>query len=240
MFVAHYAPVFALAAVRRSPGLAAGFVAVQLVDIGFMSLSYFGIEKWRANPTLTGFTPIDLYFMPYTHSLAGSAAWAFAAALVTALFTPAGRRFVDGLIVGLLVLSHWFLDLVVHRRDLALVHDGGEKLGYGLWDQPAMVVPLELGLLFLGFALFMAATRPRGLFGTIMPWAALALLVAVQAINWFTPPPPDTATFSAMGLGVYLALAGVAWLVDRSRASSDVPSAHRDIRRTSGGAAAGP
>lgn len=217
MFVGHYAPVFALAAVRRSPGLALGFVAVQLVDIGFMSLTYFGIEKWRANPALTGFTPIDLYFMPYTHSLAGSALWALAAALVTALFTPAGRRLVDGLIVGILVLSHWFLDLVVHRRDLTLVHDGGEKLGYGLWDQPAIVVPLELGSLFFGFALFMAATRPRGLFGIIMPWAALALLVGVQAINWFTPPALDTATFSAMGLSAYLALAGLAWLVDRSR-----------------------
>lgn len=218
MFVGHYAPVFALAAVRRSPGLAAGFVAVQLVDLGFMSLSYFGIEKWRANPELTGFTPIDLYFMPYTHSLAGSAAWAFAAALVTALFTPAGRRFVDGLIVGLLVMSHWVLDLIVHRRDLALVHDDGEKFGFGLWDNPAVVVPLELGLLFFGFALFMSSTRPRGIFGVIMPWTALALLVAVQAINWFTSPAPDAATFSAMGLSAYLALAGVAWLVDRSRA----------------------
>lgn len=220
MFVGHYAPVFALAAVRRSPGLAAGFVAVQLVDIGFMSLSYFGIEKWRANPELAGFTPIDLYFMPYTHSLAGSAAWAIAAAVVTAMFTPAGRRFVDGLIVGLLVLSHWFLDLIVHRRDLALVHDDGDKLGYGLWDQPAVVVPLELGLLFAGFALFMAATRPRGVFGIVMPWAALALLVGVQGINWFTPPAPDAATFSGMGLAAYLLLAGVAWLVDRSRAST--------------------
>jgi membrane-bound metal-dependent hydrolase YbcI (DUF457 family) len=161
--------------------------------------------------------------MPYTHSLAGSAAWAFAAALVTGLFTPAGQRFIDGLIVALLVMSHWFLDLVVHRRDLPLVHDHGEKFGYGLWDQPAIVVPLELGLLFLGFALFMAATRPRGVFGVIMPWIALALLVAVQAINWFTPPAPDAATFSAMGLGVYLALAGVAWLVEWSRAKSGTP-----------------
>lgn len=220
MFVGHYAPVFALAAVRRSPGLAAGFVAVQLVDIGFMTLSYFGVEKWRANPTIAGFTPIDLYHMPYTHSLAGSAAWAVAAAIVVALLSPAGRRFVDGLIVGLLVLSHWFLDLIVHRRDLALVPGDGTTLGYALWDHPAIVIPLELGLLFFGFALFMAATRPRGVMGRFVPWLALATFVGVQGINWFTPPAPDAATFSAMGLGVYLALAGVAWLVDRSRVSA--------------------
>ena len=57
MFVGHYAPVFALRAVRQSPGLAVGFVAVQFVDIGFFSLSYFGIEKWEANPSITGFMP---------------------------------------------------------------------------------------------------------------------------------------------------------------------------------------
>ena len=85
MFVGHYAPVFALAAARREPGLATGFVAVQLIDLGFMSLSYFGIEKWRANPTIEGFTPIDLYYMPYTHSLLGASIWAILAGIVYSL-----------------------------------------------------------------------------------------------------------------------------------------------------------
>jgi hypothetical protein len=217
MFVGHYAPVLALAAARRSPGLAAGFVAVQLVDIGFFSLSYFGIEKWAANPALSGFTPIDLYYMPYTHSLAGSAAWAVGAAMVTALVSPAGRRTVDALIIGALVLSHWFLDLIVHRHDLPLVHDHEEKLGFGLWDQPALVVPLEMGLLFLGFWLFMRATRPMGLLGRVVPWVVLALLVAVQGFNWLTPPPADQTSFTAMGLGVYFGLAALAWGMDRVR-----------------------
>ena len=39
MFVGHYAPIFAIAAARRTPGLVASFVAVQLVDVGFFSLS---------------------------------------------------------------------------------------------------------------------------------------------------------------------------------------------------------
>lgn len=218
MFVGHYAPVLALAAVRRSPGLAAGFVAVQLVDVGFFSLSYFGIEKWAPNPALTGFMPVDLYYMPYTHSLAGSAAWAIGAAILTALVTPAGRRFVDSLIIGLLVLSHWFLDLIVHRHDLPLVHDAEEKLGFGLWNDPALVVPLELGLLFGGFAIFMAATKPRGLAGKIVPWLMLAVLLAVQGFNWFTVPTSDQTEFTVLGLGAYFACAALAGWVDRVRA----------------------
>lgn len=218
MFVGHYAPVFALAAARRAPGLGAGFVAVQLVDLGFFSLSYFGIEKWRANPALEGFMPIDLYYMPFTHSLAGSAAWALGAAAVTALVSPAGRRALNAVIIGALVLSHWLLDLIVHRHDLPLIHDSEEKFGFALWDQPALVVPLELGLLFAGFALFLRATKPKGALGAVMPWLLLALLLGVQAFNWFTPPEPDPALFSILGVSAYLVFAALALATDRTRA----------------------
>lgn len=221
MFVGHYAPVFALAAARRSPGLAAGFIAVQLVDIGFFSLSFFGIERWALNPSLAGFMPIDLYYMPWTHSLAGSAAWAAAAAAVTALLAPAGRRAVDALLVALLVLSHWVLDLIVHRHDLPLLHDDGEKLGFGLWDHPAAVVPLELGILFAGFALFMRATRPAAAGrGRRLPWVVLGVLVAVQAVNWFGPPTADQTAFTVLGLGAYLGLAALAARLDRVRVAA--------------------
>lgn len=217
MFVGHYAPVFALAAIRRDPGLATGFVAVQLIDLGFMSLSYFGIEKWRANPSIEGFTPIDLYFMPYTHGLLGTAIWAVAFAFVVAAFTPPGRQFVSAVIAAALVVSHWFLDLIVHRQDLPLVHDNEQKLGYGLWDYPLIEAPLELGLLLAGFALFMTATKPRGTMGRIVPWLALAVLLGMQGINWFTPPAPDAVTFSALGLTAYLLLAALAYWLDRVR-----------------------
>ena len=217
MFVGHYAPVFAIAAVRRDPGLATGFVAVQLIDLGFMSLSYFGIEKWRANPAITGFNPVDLYFMPYTHSLLGASLWAIAFAFVVAAFTPPGRQFLSAMIAAGLVLSHWFLDLIVHRQDLALVQDNEQKLGYGLWDHPLIEAPLELGLLLAGFALFMTATKPRGTLGRIVPWLVLAALLGLQGVNWFTPHAPDAATFSALGLTAYLLLAALAHWLDRAR-----------------------
>ncbi|MBP6013020.1 MAG: hypothetical protein KBA31_12405 [Alphaproteobacteria bacterium] len=219
MFVGHYAPVFALRAVRQSPGLAAGFVAVQLVDIGFFSLSYFGIEKWAANPSLTGFTPVDLYFMPYTHSLIGSALWAAGAGLIVAMLSAEGRRLANGLIIAALVFSHWLLDLVVHRHDLALGLDGvGEKYGFALWDHPAIVAPMEIGLLLAGFALYMRGTQARSVLGKVVPWLVLTALIAGQGVNWFTPPAPDVATFSGMGLAAYFGFAFLALMLDRTRA----------------------
>lgn len=224
MFVGHYAPVFALAAARRTPGLATGFVAVQLINLGFMSLSYFGIEKWRANASIEGFTPIDLYYMPYTHSLAGASLWAAAFALVVAAFTPAGQRMLSALIAGVLVLSHWVLDLIVHRNDLPLVSDTDNKLGYALWDHPLIEAPLELGLLFAGFALFMTATKPRGVMGKIVPWLTMAVLLVLQGVNWFTPPPPNTESFAGLGLTAYLLLAALALWLDRVRVTASHPA----------------
>jgi len=217
MFVGHYAPVFALKAVRKTTGLAAGFVAVQLVDIAFFSLSYFGIEKWAANPSLKGFMAVDLYYMPFTHSLAGSAAWGVLAGIVAALVSPVGRRLGNAIVIGLFVVSHWFLDLIVHRHDLPLLDDAGEKFGFGLWNQPLVVIPLEMGLLLAGFAIYLARTTATGVMGRIAPWLVLGVLFVVQSINWFTPPASDPATFSAMGLAAYLGLAGVVWLLDRVR-----------------------
>src|SRR6185369_5695974 len=137
MFVAHYSPALAVKAVRNSPGLAAGFLAVQLVDIGFFTLTYFDIEKWRPNPSLPGMRKIDLYYMPYTHSLIGALVWALAAGAVAWALSPAGRKALAGVVIAALVFSHWLLDLVVHRPDLALIDDH-DKVGFGLWHEPAI------------------------------------------------------------------------------------------------------
>ena len=75
MFKGHYGPAFALKVLRKSPSLTACFVAVQLVDIGFFRLADFGIEKWRPDPAITGIIPVDPYYLPFTHSRIGFAAW---------------------------------------------------------------------------------------------------------------------------------------------------------------------
>jgi len=217
MFIGHYAPALAARAFPKAPALATGFIAVQLIDVGFFSLSWLGVEKWRPNPTLQGFSPIDLYFMPYTHSLLGTAAWATSAALLFALLAPAGKRIVGSLIVFALVVSHWVLDLVVHRHDLGLLGDAEPKLGYGLWNWPLIEAPLELGVLAIGLAIYIGATRPKNGFGNITPWIVLLVMLAGQLFNWFGPLNPDPVMFSAMGLAAYGVAALLGLLLDATR-----------------------
>ena len=144
----------------------------------------------RVVPGITAMNPLDLYFMPYTHSLLGTAVWG----LAFALFILAKWRDLAPAILGfLVVMSHWVLDLVTHRPDLTLA--GGEhKIGLGLWDYPWAAIPLELALIVGSFIFFMRRTR-----GPLAPpLILLGVMLAMQAINWFGPEP------GAAGPALYL------------------------------------
>ena len=96
MFVGHYGVSLAAKKVAPSVSLATLFVAVQLLDVGWSLLVLLGVEKVRIVPGITATNPLDLYYMPYTHSLVAA------------------------------VLSHWILDFLVHRPDLPLYGDSAK------------------------------------------------------------------------------------------------------------------
>ena len=87
MFIGRFAPAIVAATHPKAPGLATLFVAAQLVDFGFFGLALVGIENYRITPGITTMNPLDLYDMPFTHSLMGSAVWAFGFALFIWFFT---------------------------------------------------------------------------------------------------------------------------------------------------------
>jgi len=224
LFIGHYGPAFAAQAIRRSPSLMAGFVAVQLVDIGFFSLAYFGVENWRPNPSIAGIMPVDLYYMPYTHSLLGATVWALTAGALACVLAPKGRRLLAATVISSLVVSHWLLDLVVHRHDLGLMDNEPDKLGFGLWDHPFLEMPLELALLFAGLWVYVKSTHAHDAWGRRLIWVVPAVLLILQSINWFAPPPADKAVFSGLGLVAYTVCALMAWFLDRTRRRNASPA----------------
>ncbi len=192
MFIGHWAPAFAAAALSpKAPKLGTLFLAGQLVDWGFAALAIFGVEKMRLSPGITVMNPMDLYYMPYTHSLLGSVIWAGTFALII-LITQ--RNFIGGMIAGTVVLSHWFLDLLVHRPDLTLA-GSPPPMGLGLWNYPFIEIPLELGITIAAFVWYVRRTRGP----IIPPMILMALLLIFQAASWFGPQPAQ------IGLLVYLA-----------------------------------
>ena len=210
MFIGHFAPALAAATHPRAPKLATLFIAAQLVDWGFFALLLIGAEKMRVVPGITAMNPMDLYHLPYTHSLAGSAVWALGFA---ALVWLARRDRKAAGIAGAVVLSHWLLDLLVHRPDLTLA-GAPPKLGLGLWNYPAIEMPLELALTFGALWFFLNRTR-----GPALPAIVLgAVLLALQLFNWFGPVATEvTAGTSVLAFFAYGAATGVAWWVGRGR-----------------------
>jgi hypothetical protein len=129
MFIGHYAPAFVVRKFDDVIPLWLLFLAVQFVDVLWSVFVMLGIEKAQIVPGITATNPLDLYYMPYTHSLVAAIGWAVVVA-VGMRFLSRFRSSRQSPLIDAMVLSHWFLDLLVHRPDLPL-YDNTAKVG---WD----------------------------------------------------------------------------------------------------------
>jgi membrane-bound metal-dependent hydrolase YbcI (DUF457 family) len=222
MFVGHYSA--SLVAKRIAPELPLWvlLLAAQAVDIGWALLVLAGVEHVRIVPGHTAANPLDLYHMPYTHSLPAVLLWALGAALLTFAWARRTRSPAAAprlaTVLGAVVFSHWLLDLVVHVPDLPLWADS-YKVGLGLWNHVVAATLLELALL-AGAALWLRADRAAwqraggrtlGIF--------VGVLVVFHAVNLYAPPPPSVMAVCIAGLSIYLVVAAVgAWLERRAAA----------------------
>jgi hypothetical protein len=216
MFVGHYGPSFLAKRADHMVPLWVLFVAVQLLDVFWGVFVLLGIEKVRIVPGFTETNALDLYYMPYTHSLPGALGWAVLAAVIYRMVTGSSR---GGVLVGAAVLSHWPLDLIVHRPDLAL-WDNAAKVGFGLWDHRLLTLVLESALALGCLAVYMQRSRALTRAGCWAMPVFVSLALAVQAGMAFGPPPSSAAAMAVTALVAYAALAGaIAWL-ERGRGPS--------------------
>ena len=111
--------------------------------------------------------------------------------LLGAVYFVAQRYPRGAVVLGLCVVSHWFLDLVVHRPDLPLFPGDSPLLGFGLWDSLVGTVLVE-GLLFsAGIALYLRVTESKDRTGNWAFWCLVGFRVIVYTGNLFGPVPPN-------------------------------------------------
>jgi hypothetical protein len=210
MFVGHYGPSLGLRGPSGGVPLWILFLAVQFVDVLWAILIMAGVEKARIIPGFTASSPLDLQYMPYTHSLTASMGWALLLGWLASLVWR--RR--GGIAVGLCVISHWILDLPVHVADLPLWGDA-HKVGFGLWDRPVIALVLEAGVLFIGTAVYARHARSQ-----VAIWIFAIIMLAIQMSSFVAPPPEKPAQFALMALSSYLLIAAAAWLVEKKWGAS--------------------
>lgn len=208
MFLGHLGVAFA--AKRAAPSLSLGVAvaAATWIDLVWPLFVLSGAERVRIDPGNTAMTPLDFAYYPFTHSLLAVALWSALAALA---FFAVRRDARSAVLVGALVTSHWVLDLVTHRPDLPL-WPGGPLVGFGLWNLPALEIPLEAAIFAGGVALYLGATRPLDRVGRWALAVLVALLAGIQVANLLGPPPPSADAVAGAALAAWLFVPWAAWI----------------------------
>ncbi|TNE64085.1 MAG: hypothetical protein EP344_04015 [Bacteroidetes bacterium] len=213
MFIGHFALGFGAKAAAPRVSLGALFLAVQFVDLLWPTLLLLGLEQVTIEPGITVVTPLNFTHYPISHSLLMGGVWALVIGGLYWLLTRYPR---GAWVVGACVVSHWLLDLVVHRPDLPLTFAESPLLGLGLWNSKAGTVVVELGLLATGIWLYLRTTVARNRTGTYALWGLVAFLLITYVSNLFGPPPPDVQSIAIVGHAQWLLVLWGYW-VDKNR-----------------------
>ena len=178
MFLGHYGAAFAAKRVAPRTSLGALSFAAQFLDELWPILLLLGVEQVEIVPSLIrrqsstvpservalSVTPLDFTYYPFSHSLVMAVVWGILIGGVYFLLRRYGR---GAWVMGLLVVSHWFLDLPMHRADLPLWPGASSpKLGWGVWNSIAATYVIEFGIYAIGITLYLRATRARDRIGS--------------------------------------------------------------------------
>lgn len=214
MFLGHFGIAMAAKKVAPRTPLPALFAASSFVDIIWPVFLLMGIEQARGTPGITAVTDIEFISYPYSHSLVMAIVWGVVVGLVSWPFTKSSR---GALVIGLLVASHWFLDLIVHIPDLPLTLSDDTHVGLGLWNSVAGTLTLELLLFGAGAYVYITQTAANDRIGRYGIWGLLVLLVASYIADFTSTPPEDIKSAAyIIFIGTALTL-WLAWWVDRHR-----------------------
>ncbi len=212
MFIGHYGVGYAGKKSARNISLGTLFMAAQWLDLIWPVFLVLNIEHVTIHPGDTKMTPLNFDFYPYSHSLFFVLIWSV---LFGGIYYLIKRNWKNSLILALLVLSHWVLDLVVHRPDLALYPDGPVE-GFGLWNIPAIAITIEAIIYITGVFFYLSSTKPKDKTGTFASWGLVIFLAIGYIANLLGPAPTDAKMLGYGSLSLWLLVLWAYW-ADRHR-----------------------
>ena len=147
-----------LAAKQVAPKIPAPILVASayVIDMIWGVFFFAGIEHLpQTDPVTTN---------PWSHGLFMALIWSVIAGLI-AMRISRNRR--SGIIIGLLVFSHWVVDFISHPMTaafpgdtgLSLFFDGSPTVGLGLWSTQLGVNIGEYGTLAVGFVIYLLTLR---------------------------------------------------------------------------------
>ncbi len=217
MFIGHFGVGFGAKAAAPRTSLGLLFLAAQFVDLLWPTLLLLGLEHVKIAPGATRVTPLDFIEYPISHSLLAVVVWSV---LFAGVYYVIGKYRAGALVCGLAVLSHWVLDLLVHRPDLPLAPGGSARFGLGLWNSLPATLAVELAIFGLGVYLYWRTTKALDRTGSLAFWGLVVFLLLVFASNVLGPPPPSETAIAWVGQAQWLLVLWAFW-VDRHRVTEE-------------------
>ncbi|MDO8412976.1 MAG: hypothetical protein Q7S51_04205 [Gallionellaceae bacterium] len=216
MFIGHFG--IGLGAKSVAPGISLGtlFLAAQFIDFLWPTLLLFGVERVTIAPGATAVTPLIFEHYPISHSLLAVVGWA---TLVGGIYLLLRRSLFGAFVLGVLVISHWLLDAIVHQPDLPLFPGSTTLIGLNAWSSLLLTLAIELPLFALGVWLYVHSTRATDARGRWGFWALVAFLLFIYTANLFGTPPPNIEAIAWIGQLQWLLVLWGYW-VDSHRAAT--------------------
>lgn len=214
MFIGHFGIGFG--AKKAAPAVSLGtlFLAAQFLDLLWPILLLLGIEHAEIKPGTGHSQPIAFTDYPVSHSLLAVAGWGLLFGLIYWLFK---KNFRNAFLLALCVVSHWFLDLIVHLPDLPLYPGNSSPLyGFQLWNSFWGTLLVEGSIFITGIYLYIKNTRAKNKQGNIGLWILTALLLISHIANLTGPPPPSMNAVAWAGNLQWLFVILAYW-TDRNR-----------------------
>jgi hypothetical protein len=232
MLIGHFSAALIGKSVKREIPLWHLMVAANAMDFLWIALNFLQVESFSiTDPSVSGssaFFWLNLHTMPWSHGLLASMALSAALGLMYFKFFTS-RRYDIALVFALIVWSHWWLDLIVHRPDLHVI--GENYQGWGLWSSVSASLIIELGLFAIAMAMYVIRTAklPQSLFADESfaqkykldsLWLFASILIVVQIAFSFIPPfKPEWFFLICFAMLISL-VPLLSWLVDAKRGAN--------------------
>ncbi|GAB3171704.1 hypothetical protein [Telluribacter humicola] len=217
MFIGHFGVGFGAKSVRPAISLGTLFLASQLLDLLWPTFLLLGLEEVTIQPGITEVTPLDFTHYPISHSLLVVLGWSLLAGVLYWIIRRKREGAIqDALIIGFCVLSHWLLDVIMHRPDLPLYPGDSPMVGLGLWNSLAGSVAVESILFITGVVLYVRSTTALDKVGSIGFWSLVGFLALIHLGNLFGPPPTNVMDIAWAGQLQWILVLWAYW-VDKHR-----------------------
>ncbi len=209
MFIGHFGIGLGAKSVAPNVSLGTLFLAAQFIDLLWPLLLLMGVERVSIVPGATVVTPLLFEHYPISHSLLAVMGWA---ALVSGVYLLLRRNLFGALVIGMLVISHWLLDAIVHQPDLPLYPGSATLIGMNAWSSLPITLAIELPLFALGVWLYVRTTKPSDRVGGWSLWTLIAFLLIIYAGNLFGSPPPNVKAIAWIGQMQWLLVLWGYWI----------------------------